>query len=396
MSMIGGSDFDTELAAITPWQDRAAPITTAEYAERMERARAMTEAAGADALLVNVGDSLRYFTGIPWMPTERLVAMLLPVKGAPIMVCPNFELGSLKADLLVETDFALWEEHESPQDLIAKTLGAGKTLAVDPVFPFQWGEKLRAAGLKLVDGAPAIDGCRQVKSKAELALLQQAKNMTLEVHRRTARILHAGIKASEIKRFIDAAHRKMGAPAGYSFCIAQFGHATAFPHGLPGDPELQDGQLVLIDTGCRIEGYHSDITRTYAFGDVAQEIRDIWEVEKAAQAAAFDAAKPGVTCEEVDAAARRVIDAAGLGPDYKLPGLPHRTGHGVGLSIHEPAYLVRGDKTVLKPGMCFSNEPMLVVPDQFGVRLEDHFFVTENGAQWFTQPQVSIDAPFPA
>nr|WP_210210363.1 Xaa-Pro peptidase family protein [Altericroceibacterium spongiae] len=394
--MIGGSDFDTELAAITPWQDRAAPITQAEYHARMKRARALTEAAGADALLVNVGDSMRYFTGVPWMPTERLVALLLPVKGDPVMVCPTFELGSLKADMAVETEFALWEEHESPQALIASVLGAGKTLAVDPVFPFQWGEKLRAAGLSLVDGAPAIDGCRQIKSPSELALLQQAKNMTLEVHRRTARILHPGIKASEIKRFIDAAHRKMGAPAGYSFCIAQFGQATAFPHGLPGDPELKEGELVLIDTGCRIEGYHSDITRTYAFGDVSQEIRDIWDVEKAAQAAAFDAVKPGALCEDVDTAAHKVIDAAGLGPDYKLPGLPHRTGHGIGLSIHEPAYLVRGDTTPLQPGMCFSNEPMLVVPNAFGVRLEDHFHVTETGAQWFTQPQFSIDQPFPA
>ena len=187
--------------------------------------------------------------------------------------------------------------------------------------------------------------------------------------------------------------RAIGA-AGSSFCIVQFGRATAFPHGLPGDRALDDGQLVLVDTGCRVEGYHSDITRTYVFGNVGDDERAIWAIEAEAQQAAFDAVRPGVPCEAIDAAARPVIEKAGLGPDYRLPGLPHRTGHGIGLSIHEPAYLVRGDTTPLAPGMCFSNEPMIVVPDRFGVRLEDHFHVTETGAAWFTAPQRAIGRPF--
>jgi Xaa-Pro dipeptidase len=174
----------------------------------------------------------------------------------------------------------------------------------------------------------------------------------------------------------------------------QFGTATAYPHGLPGDQQLEEGQLVLIDTGCTVHGYHSDITRTYAFGAVDDEIRTLWALEKEAQAAAFDAVEPGAPCESVDAAARRVLERAGLGPDYRLPGLPHRTGHGIGLAIHEPAYLVRGDRTPLAPGMCFSNEPMIVVPERFGIRLEDHMYVTETGAAWFTEPQHSIDRPF--
>ncbi|MHA6722714.1 M24 family metallopeptidase [Sphingomonas sp. RS2018] len=390
---IGGSNAATELAALTPPRTSPAPIGRDERLARIERARALTEAAGATALLVNAGASLRYFTGVPWGASERLVALLLPVTGPPRLICPAFERGTLEADLGIDADLLLWEEDEDPVALVAGALTQGATLAVDPLLPFTWTRRLQAAGLTLVDGAGAIDGCRMVKSPAELALLSQAKAMTLEVHKRAAAILRPGIAASEVVRFIDDAHRALGT-AGSSFCIVQFGRATAFPHGLPGEQYLQEDELVLVDTGCTLEGYHADITRTYAFGTVAQEVHDIWALEKAAQAAAFAAVRPGVTCESIDAAARAVLERAGLGPDYRLPGLPHRTGHGIGLSIHEPAYLVRGDRTVLEPGMCFSNEPMIVVPDRFGIRLEDHFQVTETGAAWFTQPQQSIDRPF--
>lgn len=389
---IGGSNAAAELSAIRPLA--AAPaITPAERAGRLDRARALTERAGADALLVHTGASLDYFTGIPWGPSERMVALLLPVTGRPRIVCPAFERGTLEADLTIAADLLLWEEDEDPTALVGDALPAGATLAIDPLLPFAWGQKLARHGLSLTDGAPAIDGCRRVKSPAELALLQSAKDMTLAVQAAAARILRPGILASEVVRFIDEAHRAIGGGPSY-FCIVQFGRATAFPHGLPGDRALAEGELVLIDTGCRVGGYHSDITRTYAFGPVGDDVRAIWDIEHAAQAAAFAAAAPGVPCEEVDAAARALLVREGLGPDYRLPGLPHRTGHGIGLSIHEPAYLVRGDRTPLAPGMCFSNEPMIVVPDRFGIRLEDHFHVTDNGAAWFTQPQPSIDRPF--
>lgn len=391
---IGGSDFDRELAAIVPWPGDTPVIENGEYVERLERARALTAAAGADALLVHAGASLRYFTGVPWGASERMVALLLPVTGGASIVAPAFERGTLEADLRIAADLILWEEDADPIAATARALAPGATLALDPLLPVQWGLRLGATGLRIVDGAPAIDGCRRVKSPAELACLARAKAMTLEVQRRAARILRPGIAASEVVRFIDAAHRAIGG-GGSTFCIVQFGRATAYPHGLPGDQRLGENDLVLVDTGCRVAGYHSDITRTYAFGTVDQEVRDIWALEKAAQAAAFAAVAPGVPCEAVDAAARAVLESAGLGPDYRLPGLPHRTGHGIGLSIHEPAYLVRGDRTPLAPGMCFSNEPMIVVPDRFGVRLEDHFHVTEDGAAWFTEPQVAIDAPFP-
>jgi Xaa-Pro dipeptidase len=233
-----------------------------------------------------------------------------------------------------------------------------------------------------------------VKSPAELALMTQAKAMTLEVHRRAARMLAPGVTTGEVKRFIDQAHRKIGSDDGSTFCAVQFGEATAYPHGLPGEQRLAEGDLVLIDTGCRVDGYNADITRTYVFGEPTSEHRRVWAAEHEAQAAAFAAVRPGVPCETVDAVAREVLQRHGFGPDYKLPGLPHRTGHGIGLEIHEPAYLVRGDRTPLKRGMCFSNEPMIVVPGAFGIRLEDHFHVTEDGAAWFTEPSPSIEAPF--
>ncbi|SER99094.1 M24 family metallopeptidase [Sphingobium sp. YR768] len=394
--MIGGSSVEAELGRMQPWADRAAPIAVAERLDRLVRAQALTDGIGAQALLVNAGASLRYFSAVPWGQSERLVAMLLVPGRDPIIICPHFEIGTLEADLAIGADIRSWQEDEDPVALVIDALSeAGvRTVAVDPELPFHFAERLRqGTSAKLVDATPVVSGCRMVKSAAELALMQQAKAMTLQVHAAAARILRPGIRASEVTRFIDEAHRRLGAK-GSSFCIVQFGEATAYPHGLPGDRALEEGQLVLIDTGCTIEGYHSDITRTYAFGAVDDQARDIWALEKEAQQAAFDAVVPGAPCESVDAAARAVLEKAGLGPDYRLPGLPHRTGHGIGLSIHEPAYLVRGDKTPLQPGMCFSNEPMIVVPQRFGIRLEDHFYVTEAGAQWFTQPQVAIDRPF--
>jgi Xaa-Pro dipeptidase len=395
-SGIGGSTAETELAEIVPWPDPAAPIGRAEREARIAKARTLMKEIGADALIIGAGASLRYFTGVAWGATERLVAMLLPLDGKPKMICPRFELGSLEASMGVEAEMLLWEEHESPYELTVRGLGGATRLAIDPALPFFVFNGFAKAGpaLELLDGAPVVDGCRSIKSPAELALMAQAKAMTLEVHRRAAKILAPGITASAVRRFIDEAHRAIGADNGSTFCAVQFGQASAYPHGLPGDQTLKDGQIVLIDTGCQVQGYNSDITRTYVFGEPSPEQRRVWELEKKAQAAAFAAVKPGVPCEEIDAVARRVLAAAGLSADYELPGLPHRTGHGIGLSIHEAPYLVRGDKTPLAPGMCFSNEPMIVIPDDFGVRLEDHFHVTEDGAAWFTQPQPSLEKPF--
>ncbi len=398
MSGIGGSTAERELSELKPWANPAPAITVEERRTRLAKAQRLMGDLAVDALVIGAGASLRYFTGVAWGATERLVAMLLPREGEPVMVCPRFEEGSLKAGMAFEAPLRLWEEHESPYALAAAVLAewGSRSLAIDPALAFFMFDGLRAAapGVEMVSGAPVVDGCRMIKSPAELALMSQAKAMTLEVHRRAARILREGITTGEVRRFIDQAHRALGADNGSSFCAVQFGEASAYPHGLPGEQALKAGDLVLIDTGCQVQGYNSDITRTYVFGTPTPEMVRVWAVEKKAQAAAFAAVKPGVPCEEIDAVARRVLAAEGFSPDYDLPGLPHRTGHGIGLSIHEAPYLVRGDRTPLQSGMCFSNEPMIVIPQSFGVRLEDHFHVTESGAAWFTEPQVSLEKPF--
>ncbi|OHB31011.1 MAG: X-Pro dipeptidase [Phenylobacterium sp. RIFCSPHIGHO2_01_FULL_69_31] len=392
--MIGGSTAERELAELKPWPNPAPAITREERLARLAKAQSLMT---TDALIIGAGASLRYFAGVGWNATERMVAMLLPKRGEPVMICPRFEEGSLRASLGIEAPMRLWEEHENPAVQAAQVLaewGAG-SLAIDPALAFAMFDALRLAApeVVMVNAAPVVDGCRSIKSPAELALMSQAKAMTLEVHRRAARILAPGITTGEVRRFIDQAHRALGADDGSSFCAVQFGEASAYPHGLPGEQKLQDGDLVLIDTGCRVQGYNSDITRSYVFGQPTEDQLRVWQVEKKAQAAAFAAVKPGVLCEEIDAVARRVLAEEGFSADYELPGLPHRTGHGIGLSIHEAPYLVRGDKTPLQPGMCFSNEPMIVIPGEFGVRLEDHFHVTEDGAAWFTPPQPAIDRP---
>lgn len=386
------------LAGISRWPAPAPGIAIEERMQRIEYARNRMAALGVDALLVNAGASLRYFTGIPWQASERLVAMVLPLTDTPFLVAPEFERGSLEAMLKIEAQLHCWEEHENPYRLVADELlkRKAKRLALDPQASFMIADGLRRAesSLEILSGATVVDHCRMRKSPAELALIQQAMSMTLEVHRQAASILEPGISANAVRRFIDSAHHAFGADGGSTFCAVQFAAATAYPHGLPGDQCLADGDLVLIDTGCTVHGYHSDITRTYVFGKASARQRDVWNTEREAQQAAFDAVRPGVACESIDASARAVLARAGFGPEYRLPGLPHRTGHGIGLSIHEPAYLVRGDTTPLASGMCFSNEPMIVIPGEFGIRLEDHFHVTESAAQWFTQPSSSISHPF--
>ncbi|GAA0532557.1 Xaa-Pro dipeptidase [Rhizomicrobium palustre] len=388
--------IEAVLAELTPPVSLAAPISRDERLARLEKARRLTRDLGAEALLINAGSSIDYFTGLRWGVSERLTALFLPVSGDPIIVCPYFERGSVLAGLQVEADLRLWQEDESPYALIGDAMRAkGLTkLAVDPSISFEMVHALgKQTGLSILEAGPVIRGCRLCKSPGELAIMQQAMDMTLAVHKATQKILREGITTAEVENFIEAAHRKMGA-SGNSFCIVQFGRGTAYPHGLPGVQALKENDLVLVDTGCFVQGYTSDITRTYSFGKPTDRQRQIWDIEKEAQAAAFARVAVGVPAEEVDAAVRRVLEKHGLGPEYKLPGTPHRTGHGIGLSIHEAPFIVRGDKTLLDVGMCFSDEPMIVVPGEdgteFGVRLEDHIHVTEKGAAWFTQPQQDI------
>lgn len=395
---IGGSDAATELAQLQDMSAGAEPIGDAEFAARLQRAQQLMQAAGLDALYLNAGTNLLYFTGTRWSPSERMVGALIPAQGEPRYIAPAFELGTLQGFLRVAGEVHCWEEHESPYRLCAQLLKDMHvtTLGVDESAPFFIVDGLQQAApqCRVQSATPITAGCRMQKSAAELALMQRAKDMTLEVHRAVARILRPGITTGEVTAFIHEAHKRVGAPAGSYFCIVLFGPDSAFPHGVAQPKALDEGDMVLIDTGCQLHGYISDITRSYVLGEPSAQQREIWNLEKAAQQAAFEAAQIGASCGSVDDAARAVLAAGGLSPDYQLPGLPHRTGHGIGLDIHEWPYLVRDNSTPLAPGMCFSNEPMICVPGAFGVRLEDHFYMTENGPRWFTQPARSADDPF--
>jgi Xaa-Pro dipeptidase len=355
----------------------------------------MIDGAGLSAVVLGSTKSLRYFTGLVWSPSERLTGAIVHARGDLEYICPGFERSKVSGSIGVPGDILTWEEEESPYTLIASRLQPGGRIGLDdqvPVFVYL-GLARALSPPRIADAGPIINELRCRKSASEIALMARAKAITLEVQRRAWKSLVPGVMTSEVARFIDQQHRALGG-SGNTFCIVSFGADSALPHGGEHDRALKEGDVVLIDTGCQIDGYNSDITRTYVFGEPTRRVREVWALEKEAQAAAFEAAKIGAPCESVDAAARTVIAHAGLGPDYRLPGLPHRTGHGIGLDIHEAPNLVRGDRTALAAGMCFSNEPMIVMPDAFGVRLEDHFHMTEAGPCWFTQPSPSLDAPF--
>ena len=376
---------------------KTTPIQAEERQERIQRLHRMMDTQNIDATIITPGSNMRYFFGLGWRESERLVAALVQ-PASTTFICPKFEDSALYSHLKGDFEYIFWEEHENPHAIFAvlcqdKKLSA---IALDPNCSFGHANDLQMAipRIPMSNAHTLIAQLRACKSEHELSLLQTAKNITLSVHMEIFKWLRPGVRTSEVIREIDHLHRQKGADNGSTFCAVQFGEGTAHPHGVPGDPKLRADDIVLIDTGCQTDGYNSDITRTYALNKQSPEVERIWSIEKDAQAAAFNAATLGSSCESVDIAARNILRANGLGPEYRLPGLPHRTGHGIGLDIHEGPYLVLGDKTPLAPGMCFSNEPMIVVPDAYGVRLEDHFYMTDTGPVWFTEPQHSLYHPF--
>jgi Xaa-Pro dipeptidase len=397
---VGGSTAEKELANLKNMRGDVPAIGVDERLRRIDKAQKLMREKGIDALWLDVSSSLTYFTGLKMRRTERCHGAILPAKGEIVYLSPAFEVEKLLTMTTFGEKVAAWEEDDDPTALIIDTVRAGGVkagvIAVDEATPFFTFDGLRKAGnsFTFVNGSDVTAACRMIKSEHEIALMQTAKNITLEAHKAAARILREGITTTEVQAFIAAAHRKLGSDGDVGFNGVLFGEATAYPHGVPYPQTLKEGDMVLIDTGAPIDGYLSDITRSYVFGEPSQRQRDVWNLEKAAQAAGFAAARPGNRCEDIDIAARGVIAAGGFGPGYATPGLPHRTGHGIGLDVHEWPYLVKGDRTVLAPGMTFSNEPTICIYGEFGVRLEDHMLITETGARWFTEPSHSVDDPF--
>jgi len=385
------------IAELKPMTADVKPITADERAARIEKARQLMVDNKIGALYLEGGSSMFYFTGVRWGLSERPFVCVIPAKGDLAWVCPAFEEERARELVKGTADVRVWQEDESPYRQVAgilKDRGATGRVGIDERlrhFIFS-GVKKELPGTDFVDGEPITAGCRMIKSATELALMQKASDITIEAFRAAFATFREGMTQDDLRANIAAAHRALGAPGGSA--SVSFGKFTAFPHGSIEPQKLVEGDVIQVDGGCAIDGYQSDITRTTVFGKASARQIEIWELEKKAQAAAYAVVKPGTPCEAVDAAARKVITDAGFGPDYKVPGLPHRTGHGIGLDGHEWTNFVRGNKTLLAPGMCFSNEPMIAIYGEFGIRLEDCLYVTEGGAQYFSQPSPSIDKPF--
>jgi Xaa-Pro dipeptidase len=385
-------------AGLTPMTTGVVPITADERHARIEQARRLMRDRGLDAMFLESGSSLFYYTGVRWGRSERLFGAVIPVRGEPAWVAPAFEEQRAWELLPPATDLRVWQEDESPYRILAGILrdrgAATGGIGIEESVRFFVYDGLRAemGRTQFVSATPVTAGGRMIKSPAEIALLQRANAITLRAVDEAVRTLRPGMSQHELAADVSAATAALGGESDGA--LVAFGKESAFPHGSSRRQELREGDVVLVDAGCRVQGYVSDVTRTIVYGTPTQRQRDVWDVEKRAQRAAFEAAQPGATCESVDAAARRVIVDAGFGPGYKLPGLPHRTGHGIGLDGHEWTNFVKGNTTKLEPGMCFSDEPTIAIYGEFGIRLEDCLHITEKGPVLFTGQSESIEKPF--
>lgn len=385
------------IASLARLPGTVTPITDDERRARIAKAQRLMSENGIAAIFLEGSTSLAYFTGVRWGNSERTFGAVIPAKGELAWVTPAFEEARARELIRFSNDVRVWQEDESPYKVIAQIIrdrgGATGKIGFDErvrFFIFD-GVRQELPQATFVSATPVTAGCRMIKSPAELALMQRANDITLAAIGASFKTLKEGMTNQELGANVAAATRKLGGNADGALVI--FGKYTAFPHGSVQPQKLKEGDVVLIDAGCTVEGYVSDITRTTVFGKPTQRMRDVWELEKKAQSAAFAAAKVGATCGSVDDAARKVITDAGFGPGYKVPGLPHRTGHGIGMDGHEWTNFVRGNTTKLQPGMCFSDEPTIASYGEFGIRLEDCLYMTADGPKFFTPQATSIDKP---
>ncbi len=372
------------------------PITGVEHNNRVTMALKLMAENKIDAMILEPGANMQYFTGVDWYISERLMIALITSGGEIIFICPEFEEQRLR-ELIDENQVYVWSEHQDPYKILSEVitkLNCEKSrIALDNALRYFVYRNLvkEIPDAIFTSSDPVIIPCRSRKSPAEITLMQQANDITAAAIKHSISELTEGQSQLEFRKTYLTVLEKYGVTGSID---VQFGAGTAFPHGSSELSFVQEGDMVLMDGQCQVEGYWSDITRTIVFGEPNQRQLDVWNLEKEAQAAAFAAAQPGNACETVDAAARSVIENAGFGPGYKVPGLPHRTGHGIGLDIHEHYYMVKGNRTALAAGMCFTIEPTIAIYGEFGIRLEDCVYMTEDGPQYFSQPSPGIDQPF--
>ncbi len=388
---------EPDLSSLKDLTTGAVPIGPAERAARVARAQALMKANGIGAVLVEPGSSLIYFTGVRWGRSERLTAVVLPVEGEPMVVTPFFEEPSVRESLGIAADVRVWQEDEDPLALVAAFLKE-RRLDTRPIGIEETVRYFAVDGLKralpnarLVSANPVVRGCRMVKTPAEIALMQVATDVTIAAYRFTVPRVEVGMTGAEVGALMSAATRKLGGSPEVSLVLVD--QAAALPHGTRKPQVVREGSVVLMDCGCTVQGYQSDVSRTFVKGSASAAVRKVWNDVRAGQATAFASARIGATAGSVDDAVRASYEAKGYGPRYRLPGLSHRTGHGIGMDGHEPVNLVHGETTRLAPGMCFSDEPGIYLPGTFGVRLEDCFYMTAGGPRWFSEPPGSIDRP---
>lgn len=398
-SVMASQDLPPSIARLTSWADRARPITTEERAGRVERAKQLMAENALDAVVLTGGTSMTYFTNISWGGGERLFTVVIPVRGAAFVVCPAFEEDRAREQLalgpLGDAQVYTWEEHESPYARVAEGLrdrgiATGRVGVEETVqYRFSNGVALVAPQLEVVSADPAVAGCRKVKDAHEIELMRLANHVTLTAYKAAYEALDEGMTQDDFARLVSTAHSRLGFSGGAGVQTAEF---SALPHGSIQPQIVREGTILLIDGGCGVEGYRSDMSRTFVLGTPSEKMKQVFDIELRAQTAAFEAAGPGVPAENVDAAARRVIEDAGYGPGYTY--FTHRVGHGIGMDGHEWPYLVRGNTAPLVAGNSFSDEPGIYIPGEFGVRLEDIMVITEDGAEMLTPQSLSIEEPF--
>ena len=377
---------------------KAVPIGAEERKARIAKAAGLLRAHDMDALLIEPGSSLIYFTGVEWWRSERLTAAVLTREGEVAIVTPFFEEPSVRESLGVAADVLTWNEDENPLAAVANWLGkrglAKGRVGVEETVRFFAVDGLQKAmpDVTVVNGAPVVRGCRMIKSAAEIALMRLASDITIAAYRHTAPRIEAGMTPGDIDAIMGAATKALGGRGEFNLIL--LGEASAYPHGSGKPQAVRPGEVVLMDCGATVHGYQSDISRSFVFGKASPRQRQVWDQMRKGQDVAFAAARIGAPAGAVDDAVRAYYESLGYGPGYKLPGTSHRTGHGIGLDGHEPVNLVRGETTPLAAGMCFSNEPGIYIPGEFGIRLEDCFHLTEGGPEWFSEPPPSIDRPF--
>ena len=389
----------SSILALTSMRDNVQPITTGERQERIAKARQLMVQYKMNGILLVGGTSLAYFTGVKWGNSERLFAFIIPVAGKAFCVCPSFEEGRAREQLnhgpLEDADVLTWQENESPYARVAAGLRSrgwiAGTLGIEERTPWVFSEGIAKAApaLRFTSATPVTAGCRMIKSQRELSLMALANRATLKVYEAVYHALRPGMTQTDAVALIDSGYSRIGFRGEAS---VEVGPYSALPHGSTRPQVIRENEIVMIDDGCLVDGYNSDVTRTFVLGKATDKMNRVFDVVKLAQTTALAAARPGAECQFVDAAARKVITDAGFGPDYTF--FSHRLGHGIGMDGHEWPYLVRGNSAALQAGMTFSDEPGIYLPGEFGIRLEDDMHVTDSGAALFTPQSPSLEVPF--